>query len=516
MLDAVEPGALKLLVTFGSIIGRAGLRGEAHYSTANDWLAELTQELAAEHPDCRSLCMEWSVWSGVGMGERLSVIEGLSRDGITAIHPDTGVQIMRRLVTDPDAPAVVVISGRTGSIDTVRHDLPALPLLRFVEREVVRYHGVELIAEVALNAGADPYLRDHLLDGNLLFPAVFGMEAMTQVACAATGRSEAPVIEDAEFLRPIVIPPDGETVIRVAAVVTGNDTVEVVIRSAETGFSAEHFRARLRFGHAEVPEGPPDQVADDLPAVPMNPDEDLYGSVLFQGESFHRLRRYRRAAARHVDADLAVQDSRTWFAGFLPVDILLGDPGMRDALMHGNQVCVPHATLLPTGVDRIHPGGARLTGVEGVRYCATERMREGDTYTYDVVVRTEDGQAVERWEGLRLQAVRKSDGEGPWVPSLLGPYVERSLGDLTGAAVAVAVEPHDEPADIEARRACTADAVNRVLGREAAVLYRPDGRPEIEGDETISASHEPGLTHVRRRSGHRGLRHRVGGRTAGR
>src|SRR5439155_24874521 len=30
VLDAIEPARLKLLVTFGSIIGRAGLRGEAH------------------------------------------------------------------------------------------------------------------------------------------------------------------------------------------------------------------------------------------------------------------------------------------------------------------------------------------------------------------------------------------------------------------------------------------------------------------------------------------------------
>ncbi|MDN3354735.1 type I polyketide synthase [Actinomadura sp. DC4] len=493
VLAAIEPDRLRLLVTFGSIIGRAGLRGEGHYATANDWLAELTREVAGRHPGCRSLCMEWSVWSGVGMGERLSVVEGLSRDGITAIHPDQGVQIMRRLVADPDAPTVIVISGRTGSIDTVRHDLPALPLLRFVGRSLIRYHGVELVTEVALNAGTDPYLADHLLDGNLLFPAVFGMEAMAQVAGAATGRSAVPVIEDAEFLRPIVVPPDGETVIRVAAVVTGDDTVEVAIRSAETGFAAEHFRARLRFDGAQAPDGPPDQVSG-LPVVPLDPAADLYGSVLFQGRSFHRLRRYHRAAARHVDADLSVERPAGWFAGFLPGGLVLGDPGMRDALMHGNQVCVPHATLLPIGVDRIYPAGDGVAEAGGVRYCATERSRDGDTYTYDIAVRTGDGTVVERWEGLRLQAVRKTDGSGPWVAPLLGPYIERMLGDLTGAQVAVAVEPHGEPADGDERRARTAEAAGRALGHGVTVRYRPDGRPEVDGDRAISASHGAGVT----------------------
>jgi enediyne polyketide synthase len=522
VLSAVDPGRLRLLVTFGSIIGRAGLRGEAHYATANEWLAALTQEVAERHPGCRSLCLEWSVWSGVGMGERLSVVEGLAREGIIPIPPDQGVQILRRLLADPDAPAVVVVSGRMGGIDTVRHDLPEMPLLRFAGRPLIRYHGVELVCEVELNAGTDPYLSDHLLDGNLLFPAVLGMEAMAQVTSAVTGRSKVRVIENAEFLRPIVVPPEGSTTIRIAAVVTADDAVEVAIRSAETGFAAEHFRARLRLhppsdvstasqsdapqsdapaapqsdapSNDPLPDGPPDQIGDGLPVVPLDPAVDLYGGLLFQGRRFHRLRRYHRAAARHVDADLAVRDATDWFAGFLPGELLLGDPGMRDALMHGNQVCVPHATLLPIGVDRIHPGGDRLAGITEVRYCATERLREGDTYIYDIAVRDGAGRVVERWEGLRLQAVRKTDGRGPWTAPLLGPFLERTLEEVTGARVAVVVEPHGELGGSAKRRAQTAVAAGRALGHGVTVRYRPDGRPEADGAQTISSSHTAGLT----------------------
>ena len=73
-----DPAALKLLVTFGSIIGRAGLRGEADYATANDWLTDLTRRVGEAHPHCRSVALEWSVWSGAGMGERLAVLESLT------------------------------------------------------------------------------------------------------------------------------------------------------------------------------------------------------------------------------------------------------------------------------------------------------------------------------------------------------------------------------------------------------------------------------------------------------
>src|SRR5262249_51365263 len=180
--------------------------------------------------------------------------------------------------------------------------------------------------------------------------------------------------------------------------------------------------------------------------------------------------------------------------------LLLGDPGMRDALMHGNQVCVPDGTLLPAGIERIHPGGARLTELAGtggrLRYCATERSRDGDTYLYDIAVRTADGEVVERWEGLRLQAVRKKDGRGPWVAPLLGSYLERTLGDLVGGQVAVAVEPHGPgpPAGGAQRPAGAAVAAGRTFGHGIEVRYRPDGRPETDGDRTISASHGAGVT----------------------
>ncbi|MEV0927514.1 type I polyketide synthase, partial [Streptomyces spongiicola] len=315
VLEAVGAGSLKLLVAFGSIIGRAGLRGEAHYATANEWLADLTEDVARNHPQVRARCMEWSVWSGVGMGEKLSVVESLSREGITPVSPDQGVKILLRLISDPDAPVVTVISGRTEGIGTVRRDLPALPMMRFTGTPLVRYHGVELVTEVELNAGSDPYLADHLLDGNLLLPAVIGMEAMAQVASAVTGRTSAPVIEGARFLRPIVVPPNGSTRIRIAATVTGADTVDVAIHAEDTGFVAEHFRARLVYTEAPAPDGPPLQVPEDTPVVPLDPAADLYGSILFQGARFQRLRRFHRAAARHVDAEVAVQrHPEGWFA----------------------------------------------------------------------------------------------------------------------------------------------------------------------------------------------------------
>ncbi|WP_410583497.1 SDR family NAD(P)-dependent oxidoreductase [Amycolatopsis sp. lyj-108] len=497
VLDAVDKDKIKLLVTFGSIIGRAGLRGEAHYATANDWMTELTVRFGREHPQARAIALEWSVWSGTGMGEKLGVVSALMRDGITPIPTEEGIEILRQVVGDPAAPSVLVVCGRTAGLVTLPVEKRELPLTRFVDRAVVHYPGVELITEADLSAGSDPYLADHLLDGQLLFPAVIGMEAMTQVAKAALGVETlpAPVFSDVEFLRPIIVSPGGSTTIRLAALARDAETVDVVLRSGETGFSADHFRARLRFSRPD-PLG--DTVVRDvaLPPVPVDPTTELYGTVLFQGKRFQRVTGYRRASARHAVAEIATGAEVDWFAPFLPQEQLLADPGTRDAMMHAIQCCVPDATLLPQGIERLYLAEPGEQDPEYVLLDARERSQDGDSYLYDLDVRNPDGKLVERWEGLKLRAVRKRDGEGPWVPSMLGSYLERSVERLLGSSRAIVVEPDPVGVSVETtpeRRAQTALAAGRAVDTPLEIRYRPDGKPEADGVE-VSASHSAGLT----------------------
>jgi enediyne polyketide synthase len=491
VLDAIDPAKVQLLITFGSIIGRAGLRGEAHYATANDWMTELTVDWQRQHPHCRALALEWSVWSGAGMGERLGVVEALIRDGITPIPTDEGIAVLRRALTDASVGPVVVVTGRIEGLPTANREQQELPLLRFLDQTLVHYPGIELIVETELTAGNDPYLSDHLLDGDLLFPAVIGMEAMTQVATAVSGHDAPPVLENAEFLRPIVVAPTGSTTIRLAALVRSADAVDVVIRSKETGFSADHFRATLRFPRPELVAGPADE-SHGLPPVPVDPTSELYGGVLFQGKRFQRLLGYRRAAARQAVAEIGSTGNSNWFGAFLPQDLLLADPGTRDAMMHSIQCCVPDATLLPEGFEKLYLA-SREDESDYVLLDARERSQDGDSYVYDLDIFDPSGALVERWEGLKLRAVRKKGGKGPWVAPLLGSYLERSLETVLGGTRSVVVEP--DPLTDQDRRAQTYLAACRALGRPTPVGYRPDGKPEIDGGE-LSASHSAGLTLV--------------------
>jgi enediyne polyketide synthase len=493
VLAATDPAELKLLVTFASIIGRAGLRGEGDYATANDWLTDYTHRIQERFPETRCLALEWSVWSGAGMGERLGVLESLMRDGIAPISPADGIAVLNQLLADPQAPTSVVVMGRAEGLPTLTLPEREVPLLRFLERVQVHYPDVELVVDANLTAQDDLYLADHLLDGDLLFPAVLGMEAMVQTAGALTGRKEAPSLRDMEFLRPIVVPVEGSTTIRIAALAEDERTVRVVIRSADTNFQADHFTAVLEYGTARQEEA---AEAPRTSALPLDPKAELYGPVLFQGGRFQRLAGYRQLQAKGAVAEISNISPDPWFGSFHPGELVLADPGTRDAMMHALQCCVPDATLLPAGIERLDLADPqRAAGLDQVTLHAAERSREGDTYIYDLEVRDPEGGLVERWTGLKLQAVRKLDGSGPWVPTLLGPFLQRRTEWLLPREMRVAVlEDGDEPAKgVAARRRRAAAALEVARGMQTHVRYRPDGKPETDGAH-ISASHGAGVT----------------------
>lgn len=476
VMDEVQGDPLRLVVTFGSIIGRAGLDGEAHYAAANDRVRVLTEAFAAANPAVRTRVLEWSVWAGAGMGERLGVLTSLKDKGISPIGLDDGLDMLVTLLEAEDAPTTTVVAGRMGQMGTVRRERRPLPLGRFLESARVDYPGVELVVESTLSRVTDHYLDDHELDGDFLFPAVMGMEAMTQVATALTGHEGPLSLRDVTFARPVVVPADGTLTLRVCALVGPDGDVEVALRTSATRFVEDHFRAVIHLGAARAVAQVPRPTSSAVVDVEHG---ELYRTLFFQGHRFQRVRRYLDLGARHAVVMLSPQDPAPWFAPHLPEGLRLGSPGLRDALMHALQCCVPTAVLLPMGVDRIDAAGD--FGTEDVRMEAVEVSQDGDEYVYDVVATTTTGEVLERWTGLRLRAVRHRPTQ-LWSAPMLAGHLERTCEDAGMAPLSVAVV-HGSPRD-QARDTVASLAAHR----DVAVGHRPDGRPEIP-DAHISLSH---------------------------
>jgi enediyne polyketide synthase len=519
VLAAIDPSQLRLFVTFGSIIGRAGLAGEADYAVANEWLTNLTEQFQAAHPHCRCLALEWSVWSGVGMGQRLGRIESLRQQGITPITPEVGVELFEQLLSTqcsrrgneadleqaPSAPVAIVVTGRFGDLPTLKLNKPDLPFLRFLEQPKVFYPGVELIVDSTLSADADPYVEEHALHGERLFPAVMGLEGMAQAAMALAGSKEPPSFADVQLNRPVVVPRNGKLTIRVAALVRKPEEIEVALRSEETAFQIDHFRATCRFvsgvSGAELLRASEPKSAITIPAAPLPLDisQHIYADLLFHTGRFQRVKNYRLLRAKECFVQVEPDADAVWFGRHLPQDRVLGDTGVRDAAIHAIQACIPHARLLPIGVDRIVIGKIpclhdriraqnrdREGAVPELFLHARERHRDGDLFVYDLKLLGEDGSVLEQWDGLRLRKVETLAHKTPWPQPLIAPYIERCLEELIPQSqVSVALVNGDS------------DAALQLFGDDLRLHHRSDGKPQlVAADVSPRHSHHVSVAHA--------------------
>jgi enediyne polyketide synthase len=484
LLAAINPDRLRLFITFSSIIARTGLPGEAHYGLANEWLTHLTENWQTAHPHCRCLAIEWSVWSGVGMGARLGTVDELARRGITPIPVEKGLDTLHRLLCRKSTNVATVVMGRLHDMPTLKVEKSELPFLRFLEKPRVYYPKIELVVDAELSTATDPYLDDHIFRGERLLPAVMGMEAMAEVFMALTQTNEPPVFEQVKFERPVVVRENESNTIRVAALMRTPGRVEIVLRSSETNFQVDHFRAVCRVGTTLEPECR--TIADTR--VILDPEHDLYDRVLFHNGRFRRLREYRALKATECSAEITADGTTTWFGRYLPGGLVLGDPGARDAAIHAVQACVPQVAILPVGVERIT---GNLNGQIGELFVrAEEREHFANGFVYDVELTDREGHVRERWERLHLRTINGADFNGPWPEGLLTPYVERCLLELVpGASVSVAIE-RDETLD---RRGRSTQAIERALGT-GCVIRRADGKPTACDGRNVSASHCSDLT----------------------
>ncbi len=473
LLSATANDKLRLLVTFGSVIAEVGLRGEADYAVANEWMGGMVERFGGEHPACRCVNLEWSVWSGAGMGPRLGSITPLMAQGITPISVDAGVKKFLEVLRDPAARGSIIVCSRYGEPTTLKSEMQFRPG-RFAQTARCFYPQVELVADTVVSRATDPYLSDHILGGRCLLPGVVGLEMMAEAAASVGGSSQIGTMESARFDHAIEIPSDGPVVLRTAALMREDGQIEVVVRSSATRFAVNHFTAICR---ADAPgpggnEMPPSQCQSSS-AVRLEPAKDLYGSILFQGKTFQRVRGYEHLRARQCVVQVEQSDAADGLGDRR--QLILGDPAGRDAAIHAIQACIPHLTVLPVSIERLElferPRGT-------CRLIASERASDSTGFVYDLSIWSEAGKLAEKWTGLRLQIAAECKMTGSWPAALAAAYLERRVGDLVPALSDVEIQWDVDGPD-EGRNGNGKD-------------HRPDGKPEAGRNGNISRTHFDG------------------------
>lgn len=481
---------LRLVLGFGSIIGRQGLAGQAEYCVANDWLRVDLEQWAAAHPLCRAHVLEWSVWSGAGMGERMGVLDRLRGLGVEPVDPELGTAALLDLLGDPTAPVTALVSSRFPATPTLRLDGAGGPWGRFTERVLVHLPGVEAVVDASLSAGTDPWLGDHVIDGVEVLPGVLGLEAMVQAARLAGAPSLPLDLSEVRFRAPVTVEePDGRGIRLVA--LAGADGVDAVLR--ESGAVDDRFSARISAA-AE-----PDGTFEPAEAPAVREPYPWYGRLFFHSGRFRRVTCYDELTAFTVEAWLSEGAAESWFSQFHSGNLELGDPAAHDATLHALLACMPHRWALPGGADRLtvwrHPRGP-------LRVLARERAHTADDFEFDVDLVSAGGAPVARWDGLRLHA----GGARPWpggLPTrLVGPWLTRRLIESGVADAPELRTGGDQPADLSAGD-WRAEAEARVLGSPAEprevecttedgiVLARYGSRRVVTADVAVEGAGHP-------------------------
>ena len=199
---------------------------------------------------------------------------------------------------------------------------------------------------------------------------------------------------------------------------------------------------------------------------------------------------YHTLHARTCAADISAALGAAYFSAYHPAALWLGDPGVRDAVIHAVQACIPLRRLVPIRVDRITIAGD-LSG--GGRVEASERAQRDATYIYDLNLRDATGRLVEKWEGLHLRDIGPIAYRGGLPAMLLEPWLER---EWLRADAAVDLKLVRLPF------AANGSGLFAVRELCPTVTRRADGRPEPNSPGVFaSATHSGGTDR-----GHRGER----------
>lgn len=502
--QALGAHPLKLVVALGSIIGVTGMPGNAWYAFANQAMDVALARLGARRRDVSTLTLKYSVWSDVGMGVRLGSVARLSALGIAAISPREGVEhFLGLLLGMPPAKRIVVAASLDGLETWQSMIAPPSRASRFVD-SVVRYQpGVEIASRTQLLPGRDPYLNDHEYHGVLLFPTVFGLEAMAACAEAALGKA-LPIrfrFENIRLERPVIVTDNGAN-IEVRALVRPRKSsaepiqVDTSISAEQTAYRSPHFGCTVVF---EAEEHARTELAWPASPIAHLVPGDLYGRRLFQGPLFQRIR---EIYALDSSGSLTTVDASDQSGE--PRSFVAGDPYFRDGLLQTSLLSA-RGEFLPAKIESIECYASRA-GTHGPHLVRSQVIsRTEDAIVSDVTAISADRSIVERIVGFRIQRV-SGDDQAPrpedWVDpgqrdeALLKRTLQSACDALSCQTPEVSLRYAPELADMARplRRAREKPQLMSVVERTLAslqakvgathidIVWEDSGKPRLSGE----------------------------------
>ncbi len=216
LLDALDPGRLKLLALFSSTAAAFGNAGQSDYAMANALLDETAARLAQDRPACRVVSLAWGPWAGGMVTPELA--RRFAERGIRPIETAEGQALFLAALRQRGTAHLVIgddLSGGAAAAGATR---------RF-------------------SLADTPELADHVIDGRPVLPAAWPLAWM--LAAAEARGLEVGAVEDFRVLKGVILE-DGESAPLTLSLseLDGAWQASVADAAGEEPANA-HYRARL-------------------------------------------------------------------------------------------------------------------------------------------------------------------------------------------------------------------------------------------------------------------------------
>ncbi len=240
---------IRHFVGFGSISGRLGGFGQADYSLANEMLCKLIGAYRRQRPWIQAVGFHWHAWDEVGMAARPETKEILEATGNLPLMPvNEGVaHLLREMIAGDPEPEVMITERHhwqkftagmaemnakqltkaesAATASAVPANLPKTAATGATLVRNVRMVAGATVADLLVDPVNDAFLAQHRLRNKPLLPVVVGLQALLEVAAAATQRLVVG-FRDVDMIDGLMFHGTNPGIAQVQAKVAAADTVQ--------------------------------------------------------------------------------------------------------------------------------------------------------------------------------------------------------------------------------------------------------------------------------------------------
>lgn len=400
---------LKFFIVFSSVAGRYGNSGQTNYATANELMNRLCGRLDAQWGGkVRVAALCWGPWGRTKFGAGM-VTEATEKKfasyGVHLVTAETGRALFRFQLME-GAGGVEVTCGPGGwedheeKLGAFRTAPAPLPLLFGARGESLPSGGVKFALSVD---ASHPFLQDHIIDADPVFPMAVALETMAQAAVGAFGGGvmTACEIRDGRLFKGIMFEGGRKTADIVVMVEPPDESGAVKAKIVSAGPAPKpHYGATILLSPAVASaQAMPPRIGAH--GRPVGLDE-AYGRWLFHGPCFQ--------VVTAIDS-LSEKDGCGAVRTTGPGDLLGGspsggwlfDPAVMDAAAHMSFLWMSiYRSLfaLPVKFGRIVRHAQALPSAMTMDYAITKL--DGDLIAADVFFYGEDGALLLAVEDMQL------------------------------------------------------------------------------------------------------------------